>query len=122
MRVNPRAVHELSIASAILEQVQTASERNGGVHVSKVGVRIGEVSGVDADALSFGFEALVKDSTLEPLVLEVELCRRVQRCGECAREFGAANSVTTCPDCGSGNTVCVAGEEMDIAFMEVEDA
>lgn len=88
-------MHELSIATAILEQVETASARNGGVHVTKVGVRIGELPGIDIDAM--------------------------QRCASCSREFPAPNSETVCPDCGSQNTSCISGEELDIAFMETED-
>ena len=50
-------MHELGIAASILESVQTAAERNPGVHITKVGVKIGELSGVDRDALQFGFES-----------------------------------------------------------------
>ena len=37
-----------------------------------VGLRIGELAGVDPESLRFGFEALVKDSDLDPLELRVE--------------------------------------------------
>lgn len=45
-----------------------------------VGLRIGEPAGVDPESLRFGFEALVKDSDLQPLELEVECVARSQRC------------------------------------------
>jgi len=115
-------LHELSIASAILDRVRAESARHGGVHVCKVGIKLGELSGVDADALSFGIEALVKDTPLEPLALEVEYCPRRQRCTGCGCDFAAANSETGCPKCGNLETVCTGGRELDLAFMEVEDA
>ena len=36
------------------------SHPNG--HISKVAVKVGELAGVDRDALQFGFECLVKDT------------------------------------------------------------
>lgn len=115
-------MHELSIATAILQRVQAEAVRRPGTHVQKVGVRVGKLSGVDPDALSFGFEALVKDSPLEPLALEIEYCPRRQRCPACDGEFEAATLFDTeCPKCGSPDTVTAGGDELDIAYMEVED-
>jgi len=55
-------MHELGIATSILESVQSAARRNPGVRITKVGVKIGELAGADIDALQFGFECLVKDT------------------------------------------------------------
>jgi len=87
----------------------------------KVGVRIGELSGVDPDALSFGFEALVKDTPLEGLVLEIDFRKRVQRCSACQREFTTDMLFSCCPDCGSAATVCISGDELDITYIELEE-
>ncbi len=114
-------MHELSIATAILERVKAEAARHPGAHINKVGVRIGELAGVDPEALAFGFEALVKESVFEPLTLEIEFCARKQRCPACSREFEAANFETVCPQCGNTNTTIVGGDELDIAFMETED-
>ncbi len=64
-------MHELSIASAILDAVRKEAEKRPGVHVSKVGVRIGALSGVEPEALSFGFGALVQGTDLDPLALRL---------------------------------------------------
>ena len=42
---------------------------------SKVAVRIGEFAGVDPESLRFCFEAMVKETELAPLALEIEWCR-----------------------------------------------
>ncbi len=114
-------MHELGIAQAILERVRQASTKNGGAHVNRVGLRIGELAGVDPGALSFGVEVLVKDTELEPLALDIEFCARRQRCPACGREFEVANWETACPHCGREDTITIGGDELDIAFMEVED-
>jgi hydrogenase nickel incorporation protein HypA/HybF len=115
------AVHELSIAAAILDKVAGEARRHAGARFTKVGVRIGEISGVDPDALSFGFECLVKDTEFEPLPLEIEFRPRIQRCLSCAHEFPAPESMTACPECGHEATECIGGDELDLAFIEVEE-
>src|SRR3974390_863539 len=92
-RLSPRAtmgrtgMHELGIATSILECVQAEAQRHPDGRITKVGVKIGELSGVDRDALQFGFEVLVKDTEWEPLVLDLEFIPRMQRCSKCAYEF-----------------------------------
>ena len=115
------SMHELGIATCILESVQSAARRNPGVRITKVGVKIGELAGVDVDALQFGFECLVKDTEWEPLVLEIESIPRVQRCPKCGNEFRMTNYDPRCPGCGEFRTRCISGEELDSAYLEVDE-
>lgn len=114
-------MHELAIAQAIIERAQAASAKHGGGRVTKIGLRIGTVSGVEPDALSFGIEALTKATPLEGVVLEVERPQRRQRCTACAHEFEPDGFVVACPACGAPSSECVAGKELDVTFFEVED-
>ena len=91
-------MHELSIANSILEAVQAEAGRRRGVRVTKVGVRIGELSGVVPEALSFGFEALVRGTEWQLLQLEIETCPHRQRCPQCGRTFTAVDYEVTCPE------------------------
>jgi hydrogenase nickel incorporation protein HypA/HybF len=114
-------MHELGIAESILDRVKQESELRGGARPMKVGVRIGELSSVDPDALSFGFEALIRGTPLKDLVLEIDYRKRTQRCAACSHEFETNLLFSSCPDCGSVDTTCIAGDELDIAFIELED-
>lgn len=114
-------MHELGIAASILECVETEARRHPGSHISKVGIRMGELSGVDADALQFGFECLVKDTPLEPLLLEIEAVPRMQRCPQCGNEFRMTDYDPRCTRCGEFMTQCISGEQLDIAYMEVDE-
>jgi len=115
-------MHELSIANSILEAARAEALRRPGAHLVKVGVRVGELSGVQPDALSFSFEALVRGSDLEPLALEIEACPRRQRCPECGREFEVHDFDITCPGCGEERTRCISGDELDLAYIEIEES
>jgi hydrogenase nickel incorporation protein HypA/HybF len=113
-------MHELSIASAILDRVTAAAEQNAGARVTKVGLRVGELASVDPDALAFGFEALAKGTALADAVLEIEYRKRKQRCTACNLEFEPGEISSNCPACNHADTVCIAGKELDISFIEVE--
>ena len=115
-------MHELGIAASILESVEKEAARHPGAHISKVGVKIGELSGVDRDALQFGFEVLVKDTDVRAAcALELEVIPRMQRCSKCAYDFRMEDFDPRCPLCGEFATECISGEELDIAYMEVEE-
>lgn len=114
-------MHELGIAASILDCVRAEAKRHPGQHISKVGVKIGELAGVDADALQFGFECLVKETDFEPLTLDIEGIPRIQKCSQCGNEFRMTEYDPTCPGCGEFMTLCISGEQLDIAYMEVDE-
>jgi hydrogenase nickel incorporation protein HypA/HybF len=114
-------MHELGIATSILDCVEKEARRHPGQRITKVGVKIGELAGVDVDALQFGFECIVKETEWGHLKLEVESVPRVQRCTQCGNEFRMADFDPQCPRCGVFATECVSGEELDIAYMEVDE-
>jgi len=57
----------------------------------------------------------------EGLELEIDYCRRQQRCSACGAVFQTRDMKTECPRCGEPATDCVAGNELDIAYIEAED-
>ncbi len=114
-------MHELSIASAVLDAVRAETLRHPRAHIRRVGLRVGELSGVDGDALSFCFESLVHDTDLASLTLEIESCPRRQRCPKCGGTFVVLDYEVACPDCGALQTDCIGGDELELAYLEVEE-
>ena len=114
-------MHEMGIANSILEAVGKELHRYPGSWPVKVGVRIGELAAVDPDALRFCFDALTKDTEWEALALEIEFRPRRHRCRGCNQEFDVKDYAYQCPQCGELSTECIGGEELDLAFLEVEE-
>ena len=114
-------MHELSIANSILEAVLKERERLNGARVTRVGLRIGALAGVDPGALSFGFEVLVKNTDLEPLPLSIEWIPRRHECPHCKHAFAVADYQFACPACGAPETRCIGGDELELAYLEVEE-
>ena len=113
-------MHELGIAQSVLEAVQAeAAKRNS--KPTKVGLRIGELSAIDPDALRFSFEALTTGTDLQGLKLEIELCPRRHRCLDCGTEFEVKDFVFECPRCGANRNEFISGEELQLAYLELEE-
>jgi hydrogenase nickel incorporation protein HypA/HybF len=114
-------VHEIGIASSILECVAAEAQKHPGSQVLAVGVRIGELSAVDKDALDFAFECITRDTEWQHLKLNVEWCPRRQKCLSCDEEFAVRDFDLACPKCGATNSTCISGTELDIAYLELEE-
>ncbi len=115
-------MHEIGIASSILECVEAEAQKHPGAQVIAVGVRIGELSNVDKDALDFAFEALTRETPLQKLKLQVEWCPRREKCLACGEEFTVQELDFTCPMCRATHSTCIGGTELDIAYLELEDS
>lgn len=114
-------MHEMAIANSVLEALEKEAARFPGKRIVKVGLRIGALAGVDREALSFCFEALVRGTEWEPLELSIEFCRRRHRCDACSQAFVVEAYEVSCPLCGSLSTTFLGGDELELAYMEVED-
>ena len=114
-------MHEMGIANSILSGVAAEARRRPGCRPVKVGVRIGELAGVDPEALRFAFDALTLETDLQGLELEVEYRAPRSRCRDCAREFEVRNFELLCPACGGSNAECISGDELEFAYLEVEE-
>ena len=113
-------MHELGIAQSVLEAAKAEAGKRGAKPV-KVGVRIGELSAIDPDALRFSFEALTAESDLQGLKLEIESCARRHRCFDCGTEFEIKDFIFDCPQCGATRSECTSGEELDLVYIELEE-
>jgi hydrogenase nickel incorporation protein HypA/HybF len=114
-------MHEMAIANSILDGVAAEVRRRPGSRPVKVGVRIGELAGLDPDALRFAFEALTLETEMQGVALDIEYRTPLGRCRECAREFEVRNFDLLCPACGSRNAEVISGDELEFAYLEVEE-
>lgn len=113
-------MHEIGIAESILDAVKAETRQRPGWVPRKVAVRIGELAAVDPDALRFGFEALTRETELKSLGLEIEVGPRRHLCSPCNLEYQVVEFDLRCPQCGQESATCVGGDELKIAYLEME--
>jgi hydrogenase nickel incorporation protein HypA/HybF len=110
-------MHELGIARNIVAIVGEAAE---GRRVRRVMLDVGKLSGVAADAVLFCFDAVSQGTMLEGATLDIREIDGRARCLACATEFVVPSFLTPCP-CGSRRLAHIAGEELNIKSMEVDE-
>ena len=113
-------MHELSIAQSIVDTVREQAAAHAGRRVLRIGVRVGDISGVAIDSLEFCFDMTTKDTELEGATLDLERIPVRFRCLACQHEFQPANFENVCPACGSDVASMIAGDELALAFFELE--
>jgi hydrogenase nickel incorporation protein HypA/HybF len=111
-------MHELAIADAI---VAVAEEHAAGRRVAKVEVKIGALRQVVPSALSFAFELVARDTMLQGAELEIEDVPVRVACRECPVESRAAEFPLACASCSSLHVDIVAGDELFVDALELED-
>ncbi|MGW4569372.1 hydrogenase maturation nickel metallochaperone HypA, partial [Streptomyces sp. NPDC004561] len=106
-------MHELSIATAIVEQAEEIARADGSDRVSSVTVRVGELAGVVPDALHFAFEVARDGTALADARLVVEPVIARAWCEACAKEFAVGMPpFFWCPTCDLPSPDLRSGREL----------
>lgn len=114
-------MHELSIASSIVDTVTGEMKKRGLAKVHVVGIRVGALTDVVSEALEFGFEALTSGTELESARLKIERIPVKGVCLKCRTPFEVDSFIFICPACGAVDIKVEQGTELDIAYLEVDD-
>jgi hydrogenase nickel incorporation protein HypA/HybF len=114
-------LHELSIAQALVDQVEEARTSNGGGRVIAVEVRIGTWRLVVPEILGGYYELLTRGTPLEGSRLEIESVAASAHCGKCGRVFPVQEAWVVCPDCASLGATLLSGQELSLVGVELED-
>ncbi|MGW3244005.1 hydrogenase maturation nickel metallochaperone HypA/HybF [Streptomyces sp. NPDC001070] len=113
-------MHEMSIAVAVVEQVEEAASRladgaGAAPSAESVHLEVGELAGVVADALAFSFGLACTGTVLEGAVLTTETVPGRARCARCERDWPTGMPPQlSCPGCGSAATELLSGRELRI--------
>jgi hydrogenase nickel incorporation protein HypA/HybF len=111
-------MHELSVATAVLN---TAVKHAGTRGVSVVSLRVGKLRQVVPDSLSFYFDIVSRDTVCEGARLELTEIDARLVCSDCAQEWQPEIPAFRCPRCESAAVQILAGEELEVDYIEVED-
>jgi hydrogenase nickel incorporation protein HypA/HybF len=111
-------MHELSIASSIAD---VALRHARGRPVSRVEVAVGHLRQVVPASLEFAFELVAQGTPLEGAELALHEIPAAGRCAACGAESRLDGFPLNCRACGSGDVEIVAGEELRVESLDVEE-
>ncbi len=111
-------MHEMVIIQGIID---LCLEHAGGRRVRSLEVEIGELGSVVPEAIEFCFEACSCDTKVEGARLTIIRVPGRGECQECGRETPLKELYGSCRHCGSNRVSVVAGEELRVREIEVDD-
>ncbi len=106
-------MHEFSIALSIVEIADEEAKKANAI-VEKIELEIGELSGVELDALNFVWEAAVKNSVLAEAEKNIRIIKGEASCLDCGHQYPALQFFSQCPACSSMMTTLTRGRELKV--------
>ncbi|WP_378955707.1 hydrogenase maturation nickel metallochaperone HypA [Pelosinus sp. sgz500959] len=113
-------MHEMAIAQGILDIVLKTAAENKARKVTGVKLLIGQMTQIEPESLTFGFEALAMGSIAEGAHLDITTIPLVGECNSCKQQFSIEKYCFLCPHCNSANIAVVSGRELAVDYLEVE--
>lgn len=107
-------MHEFSIALSIVDISEEEVAKANTVFVEKIELEIGELAGIEIDALNFVWDAAVKNTVLEKAKKSIRIIKGISECIDCSTQFPANRLFSQCPSCKSMLTNVVSGKELKI--------
>lgn len=97
-------------------------DRRGGGSVSALHLKLGPLSGVVKEALTFSYEIACQGTVLEGSQLVIEDVPVVIHCARC-RADEVVNSIQSlrCGRCGELSLEVIQGRELEVVALELED-
>lgn len=113
-------MHELSIAMEIVKMAENESRKAGSSKITEVHLEIGELAGVDLEALLFSLEMARQRSMLKEAFIKVDKIQGRAICLKCKSEFDTVDLHPACPECNDRSSQLIAGTELRIIDLLVE--
>ena len=115
-------MHELSMAQAMVEQVEQILSREHAGAVSTITVNIGALSGVDRAAFEFAYPIAIEGTPLATAALVIVETPAEVTCEACGERSRPDSLNLCCATCGSRRVRITAGRDLLIQSLECEGA
>jgi len=106
-------MHELSIATAILDEVQRAvAAQAAPVRVTQIEIEVGELRLVMPESLQVAWDAVRQDTPFANAELVMHEKKARARCRKCGADFPASVGRYQCPGCGAADAEMLEGNDI----------
>jgi len=113
-------MHEYSVVQALLEQIEDIAQQNEATKVSKIIVKIGVMSGIEAHLLEIAFNTFKEKTICDGAEFVMNIQPLKIRCNSCLSESELEKIHYCCPECGSTDVEVIDGEDMFLMSLEME--
>jgi hydrogenase nickel incorporation protein HypA/HybF len=112
-------MHEMSLAEGVLQLIEDSARQQSFTRVVAVWLEIGELAGVEVEAMKFCFDAVTRGSVADGARLEVILTPGSGWCMSCAKTVPLSDVYGGCAECGEYQVQVTGGTEMRVKELEV---
>lgn len=113
-------MHEMALAQGVLDVIEGEARRARFRAVRTVWIEIGELSGVEPEAIAFCFDAVARGSLAQGARLEIVPVEGRGVCMDCGDEVPLHARFDACPRCGAYGVQPSAGTAMRVKELEVD--
>lgn len=114
-------MHELALAESLKDEIEIIAERDKFSGIKAVTLTVGELSGVDIDALSFALPFVSEGTILEGAEFIYEREQSEIKCRSCGKNSNPEIPMVICQYCDSIDVEYIAGKDFIIKSLEVDD-
>lgn len=112
-------MHEATLAENILNIAFDAAQQHHAEKIFKVGLTLGELTGVEVEALRLSFDVLKKNTPADDAELAIERVECRAACNKCGKIFRLERYNFLCPEC-DGILILQSGRELRVDFVDCE--
>jgi hydrogenase nickel incorporation protein HypA/HybF len=112
-------MHEISLLESILDILENYAETQEYTLVKKVCLEVGQLSGVQMEALRFSFDVIMKDTLAEHAELEIFQAEGMGICEQCQQMVAMQTEHALCSLCGCADVKITQGTELRIKEIVV---
>ncbi len=113
-------MHEMALSESVLQILEHSARVQGFRRVRTVWLEVGDLAGVDREAMKFSFDVVVRGSVADDAKLEFVASPGKAWCMACADNVEISTRGDACPVCGSYQLQVVGGDELRVKELEVE--
>ena len=110
-------MHELSVCTALMEQVERIAREHQAGRVERIVLQVGPLSGVEAPLLKRAWPLASIGTLAEDAELVIKIATVKVKCTQCDAVSEVAPNRLLCAACGDFRTRLVSGDEMLLANM-----
>ena len=109
----------MSLAEGVVQLIEDAARDQAFEKVTAVWLEIGQLSGVEVEAMRFCFDVVTRDGIADGARLEIIATPGTGWCMQCSKTVPMSEVFGECPDCGSHQMQVTCGTVMRVRELEV---
>jgi len=113
-------MHELGVTESIVSICLKHGMGNNAKRITKVNVKLGELTGIVDHYVAFYWDMVTKDTIAQGAELNFIKVPVVAHCPDCNEDFEVVEYDLTCPKCGTKDTELISGREFLVESIEIE--